>query len=90
MMDCERVTCDMCGQTCKPNQIKKHKNGAVCKAIANANKYGELHGTSNDEIPIAQILFGNFEGGSKMSDTHKRQVCKKYGSYDVVVGKQNE
>ena len=90
MMDCERVTCDMCGQTCKPNQIKKHKNGVVCKAIANANKYSELHGNSNDELPIAQIVFGNFEGGSNMSDKHQRQVCKKYGSYESVGGEQNE
>ena len=85
-MDCEQVTCDTCGQRCRANQINKHKNSAVCKAIANANKYSELYGNSNDDPPIAQILFGNFEGGSKMSDKHKRQVCKKYGSYESVVG----
>ena len=68
----------------KPTQ--KTQNSAICKAIANANKYSELHGESNDDIPIAQIVLGNFEGASKMSDKHMRQVCKKNGSYDSVVG----
>ena len=67
-------------------RLKQTQNSAVCKAIANANKYRELHGTSNDEIPIAQIVFGNFEGGSKMSDKQMRQACKKYGSYESVAG----
>ena len=85
-MDRERITCEACGQTCAAHQFKRHKNSAVCKAIANANKYSELHGNSNDDIPIAQIVFGNCEGGSNMSEKHMRQTCKKYGCYDSVVG----
>ena len=85
-MDCERVVCDTCGQRCKANRLKRHKNSAVCKAIANANKYSELRGTSNDDTQIAQIVFGNFEGGSKMPDKHMRNQCKKYESYESVLG----
>lgn len=86
----EQVTCDTCGQTCRANQIKKHKNSAVCKGIVNVKKYNEFHGESNDELPIAQILIGNFEGGSKMSEKHIRQLCKKYGSYESVVGSKRQ
>ena len=88
-MNCEQVICDTCGQTCKATQLKRHKNSAVCKAIANANKYSELYGESNDDVPIGQIVLGNFVGGSEMSEKHTRQVCKKYGSYDSVVGSKN-
>ena len=76
-MDCEQVVCDTCGQRYKANQLKRHRSSAVCKAIANANKYGELHGTSNDDIPIAQIVFGSFERGPQMSNKHRRQVYKQ-------------